>query len=146
MESPRDFSERLRPVEKIWVNEIMWYHLEGNNVFIHLVPAADHPQVERSLGVMRQALGQVAHNMQTEPALLDKNFVIAASSIVKRNSTIFEQLGFTAFTHETDAENVAEMTSLGIAGMKTGITKPDEAMAAISREDLIKKYGSQNSS
>ncbi len=140
MEYIKQFSERFKGAEKRWVNEVMWYDIQGNNLFFHLAPASHSPEVKRSRDLLNQALSQIANDMEEKPALQDKEFVIAASRIVKDHPSIFKSLGFTVFEKESDDENIAEMSQLGIQGMKTGITQSDEAMAAISREDFLKKY------
>ncbi len=140
MEQLRQFFGRFKGTEKTWVNEVMWYDIQGNNLFFHLAPASHSPQVKRSRYLLKQALSQIANDMEEKPALQDKEFVIAASRIVKDHPSIFKGLGFTVFEKESDDENIAEMARLGIQGMKTGITQSGEAMAAISREDFLKRY------
>lgn len=140
MEEVRQFSERLKGTEKTWVNEVMWYDVQGKNVFFHLAPADMVPQVERSRELLMQALSEIANDMEENFSLKDMQFVIAASKIVKDHPFIFKRLGFTVFEKEGDDENIEDMSKLGIEGMKKGVTRPDEAMAAISREEFLERY------
>jgi len=140
MEQIRKFSEHFKGAGKTWVNEVMWYDVQGKNLFFHLAPADLAPQVERSRELLTQALSQIANDMEEQSSLRDREFVIAASKIVKDHPFIFKRLGFTIFEKESDDENIDDMSKLGIEGMRKGITRSDEAMATISRRDFLEKY------
>ncbi len=144
MDKLKNFSERFTGKEKTWVNEVMWYDTEEHNVFIHLAPANVSPHVKRNRDLLSHALTQTALDMNERPQLQGKEFLIAASSIVKRNPYIFQRLGFTVFNGATDEENIEAMEKLGVRGIRKGITRPDEAMAAISTTDLVARYGFKN--
>lgn len=143
MEKIKNFSDRFKPFEKTWVNDLLWYHTEPEKLFIHLADAGDRPLMQTAR-TYEQGLSELAEKMKSDPELQDKNFVIAISWIVKNNPNLLKGRGFTVFDSGNERENIDQMEKAGITGMKRGMTKKTEAVAAISREDFISRYGSKN--
>src|SRR3989344_539709 len=138
MKSLHKFAERFRP-KKEWVNELLWYETEHDNVFIHLADAGDRPLMT-SMNLYKDGLAELAERMKSKSELQDKRFLIAASKIAKDHPYILRRLGFTIFDYGDDEQNITAMEETGIMGMKRGITKSDERMSVISRADFVARY------
>lgn len=128
--------DRIKGKERL--NEIFYYDVENSNLFIHMDERPNLSLFQKRSAYL-EGLSQLAEDLERKPELQHIDFIIAGSWIVKNSPRLAQMIGFTAFTDVSDEKNIDAMTAFGIKGMKHDITEDDEGMAAISREDFLKR-------
>lgn len=136
MENIRRGLDKIQGKER--VNALLYYHIEGEKLFIHL-DEKDDISVHKKRSLYKEGLSTLADELENKQEFDGITFIIAGSWIVQSNPRLLERIGFKVFGNESDVVNIENMRKWGIKSMRHGISKKEEKLAAISREDYLKR-------
>ncbi len=122
------------------VNELLYYNIEGEKLFIHLAKNDAIP-LHKKRSVFKDGLSKLADDIEGKKKreLEDIKFIIAGSWILKIKPRLGEDLGFKVYKDPSDEKNIEEMRRDGITSMQHGITAENEQLAAMPVEKFLKK-------
>lgn len=111
------------------INDSFWYDVSKKypgQIGIHLFPTIIDKSIAGArafIDVYKQGLNELARRMESDPKLADITHVTGWSKIVYENPKLLELLGFKVTERDEEKK---------------------EALAIMSREDFLQRYGSKN--
>ncbi|MFH0874096.1 MAG: hypothetical protein V1846_04650 [Candidatus Komeilibacteria bacterium] len=120
----REFQQRE---DFMVINQLLAYGIDGDTIYLHVAPNETTPAVEK-VNLIKSGLKELAVIVKNSP---DIKYIVGISWIVASRGSLLERLGFTV-RQLTDEEK----------GESHDIDLRDTALASISREELLQRYGS----
>lgn len=138
MEKFKEVIKNTLDTERHFINELLWYTIESQNLFIHLAQD-DSISVFQKVSLYKQGLSDLAHELGANPQLKNIHSIVAIAKIVKEHPELLERFGFTVFDYGNDEKNIEELQKMGVEGIKLG-TPDSEGIAIMPRIKLLETY------
>ncbi len=108
------------------INDLLAYSIEGDTLHLHVPPNETTP-IKVKINLIKDGLKKVAEVIKEHPEV---EHIIGKSWIVASHGSLLERLGFTV-----------EELSDEVKARSQELDPRDIALASISREELLKRYG-----